>query len=259
MPFVKTGGIDLYYELHGEGPPVVFAHPGGGSHLSWWQQIPVFRDQFTCISFDHRGFGQSTDLPDDPGAAAYAGDLAGLLDHLGLERVAIVGQSMGGWTACGFAVAHPERVRALVLANSTGGIRDPEIDAGFARLFSLGPKLLRNGGYAAGFALREPARCFLYHQIVALNLRRPANPRAQFELVHEPKTIVDHQIPVLLITGEEDAIVPPRLVERVAERLPHSRLENVAGAGHSVYFERPEVWNRLVAEFLAAVHAERAA
>ncbi len=59
MPFVKTNGVDLYYEVHGQGPALVLAHPGGGNHLSWWQQVPVFARTFTCITFDHRGHGDS--------------------------------------------------------------------------------------------------------------------------------------------------------------------------------------------------------
>ncbi|MBI3756668.1 MAG: alpha/beta hydrolase [Deltaproteobacteria bacterium] len=82
MAFVETNGITLYYEVHGQGPVVVLAHPGDGNHLSWWQQVPTFARAYTCITFDHRSHGATRDLPDDPGAAAYAQDLAGLLDHL---------------------------------------------------------------------------------------------------------------------------------------------------------------------------------
>lgn len=69
MPFVTTNSINMYYEVHGQGPALVFAHPGGGNHLSWWQQVPVFAQTFACLTFDHRGHGYTRDLPDDPGAA----------------------------------------------------------------------------------------------------------------------------------------------------------------------------------------------
>src|SRR5262245_45656167 len=128
MPFVDTNGIKMYYEVHGQGPAIVFAHPGGGNHLSWWQQVPAFVHSYTCITFDHRGHGETRDLPQsDPGAVAYAQDLVGLLDHLGIQKTALVGQSMGGWTGVGIAQICPERLSALVLSNSTGGIRDPEL------------------------------------------------------------------------------------------------------------------------------------
>ena len=88
MPLVRINGIELYYEIHGEGPAVVLAHGAGGNHLSWWQQVPRLSQHFRCVTFDHRGFGSSRDLPDGPGADAFIEDLRQLLDHLGIERTA---------------------------------------------------------------------------------------------------------------------------------------------------------------------------
>lgn len=69
MPKAQVNGIELYYEVHGEGPPIVFAHGAGGNHLSWWQQVPFFTAQgYRCVTFDHRAFGQSLDGADGPGA-----------------------------------------------------------------------------------------------------------------------------------------------------------------------------------------------
>lgn len=250
MPFVTTNGIDMYYEVHGQGPAVVLAHPGGGNHLSWWQQVPAFAREFTCIIFDHRGHGHTRDLPDDPGAAAYAKDLAGLLDQLGMNQVAIVGQSMGGWTAIGFAEAYPERVSALVLTNSTGGIREPELDQHFAAMKTWHPRQIWAGAYAPDFPQREPARAFLYQQITAWNIRRPVNPGAQLELVHRIDPIIERRIPLLFLTGEGDILIPPGLVERVARLIPHAQFVQIPGTGHSPYFEKPDEFNRVVLEFL---------
>ena len=66
MPFLERDGARLYYETHGAGPALVFAHGLGGGHLSWWQQVPHFRDRYTCVVFDHRGFGLSTESPGSP-------------------------------------------------------------------------------------------------------------------------------------------------------------------------------------------------
>jgi pimeloyl-ACP methyl ester carboxylesterase len=95
MPKAQINGITLYYEVHGQGPAVVFAHGAGGNHLSWWQQVPVLARQYRCISFDHRGFGQSLDAPNGPGSQAFVEDLKGLLDYLEIERASLVAQSMG--------------------------------------------------------------------------------------------------------------------------------------------------------------------
>lgn len=250
MPFVRTNGVDMYYEVHGQGPAMVLAHPGGGNHLSWWQQVPVFAQSYTCITFDHRGHGYTRDLPDDPGAAAYAEDLTGLLDHLGVQKAAIIGQSMGGWTAIGFAVAYPERVSALVLANATGGMREPELDRHIDDMKTWHPRRIWAGAYAANFPQRDPARAFLYQQITAWNIRRPVNPGAQLELVHPTTAIVERKLPILFLTAEEDTLIPPQLVERVAQLIPQSLFTKISGAGHSAYFEKPDEFNRIVLEFL---------
>src|SRR4030095_14703258 len=100
----------------------VFAHGLGGNHLSWWQQVPHFRDRYTCVTFSHRGFAPSSAPPDGPDPATYADDLAALMNHLGATDIRIVAQAMGGWTALDFALAHPRHVRALVLASTAGPI-----------------------------------------------------------------------------------------------------------------------------------------
>src|SRR5918911_2482383 len=129
MPVLTTSGADLYYESHGSGPAIVFAHGAGGNHLSWFQQVFHFRDRYTCVTFDHRGFGRSLDPRPVEERPRFDEDLAALIDHLGLDDVRLVAQSMGGWTCLGYAVTHPERVRALVMADTAGGVTGPEIDA----------------------------------------------------------------------------------------------------------------------------------
>lgn len=250
MPYVETNGISMYYEVHGQGPAVVLAHPGGGNHLSWWQQVPTFAQAHTCITFDHRGHGFTRDLPDDPGAAAYGQDLVGLLDYLGIEQTAIIGQSMGGWTAVSIAQDFPERVSALVLANSTGGIRDPELDLHFEAIKTWHPRQIWAGAYAPDFPQREPARAFLYQQVTAWNVRRPINLGVQLELAYSSASIVARRIPTLFVTGAGDTLIPPRLVERVARQIPHAQVVTIPASGHSPYFEKPDVWNRIVLNFL---------
>src|SRR4030095_12179482 len=100
----------------------VFAHGLGGNHLSWWQQVPHFRDRYTCVTFSHRGFAPSSAPPDGPDPATYADALAALRNHIGASDLRILVQSMGGRTALDFALAHPQHVRALVLASTAGPI-----------------------------------------------------------------------------------------------------------------------------------------
>src|SRR6266568_4905645 len=118
MAFMVKDGFRLYYEdTGGSGPTVLFLHGAGGNHLSWWQQVPGFAEEYRCVTMDQRGFGQSPDVPGGPGPAALA-----LLDHLQIAQAALVAQSMGGWSSVGAAVRAPKRFWAIVLANTVGNL-----------------------------------------------------------------------------------------------------------------------------------------
>jgi pimeloyl-ACP methyl ester carboxylesterase len=254
MPLARINGIELYYEVHGEGPAVVLAHGGGGSHLSWWQQVPELSQHFRCVTFDHRGFGSSRDLSEGPGADAFIEDLRQLLDHLGIERTALVSQSMGGWTSLGFASKYPQRVTALALCDTTGGIDDPEVAREMKSLSQATQgrlAIVLQRAYSTEFPKREPARCFLYQQISGLNVNVPPNLLAKLTAMRHPvEPLVQNHIPTMLLVGEEDVLIPAQTMELMARRIAHARLVKVPGAGHSVYFERPDQFNRIVMEFL---------
>ena len=242
---VSLGEFELYYEVHGEGPPVVFAHGAGGTHLSWWQQIPVLSEHFRCVTFDHRGFGYSRDVGDRPGRVAFIDDLHGLLGHLGMDRVALVGQSMGGRTALGFASTYPERVTALILCDTTGGYTDPTIE----RVRSQ--QSTERSPFAPSFAERNPERAFLYREIQRLTFEREGGGGDGVAPVPtEIESVIEHEIPTLFIVGEEDTVVAPAVLEAMHDKIPHSEFALVPEAGHSVYYERPEIFNRLAVEFL---------
>src|SRR5512144_2416640 len=116
MAFMERHGFRLYHEdTGGNGPVVLFLHGAGGNHLSWWQQVPAFAEEYRCVTVDQRGFGQSHDAPGGPGLAALTTDVTELLDHLGIARAALVAQSMGGWAAAWAVVRAPERFWAVVM------------------------------------------------------------------------------------------------------------------------------------------------
>lgn len=255
MPVARINGIELYHEIHGEGPAVVLAHGAGGNHLSWWQQVPYLSQHFRCVTFDHRGFGSSRDLPDNPGADAFIEDLRQLLDHLGIERTALVAQSMGGWTSLGFASKYPDRVTALTLCDTTGGIDDPEVAREMRSLQATMQGRLTvvlQRAYSAQFPQRDPARCFLYQQISGLNVHMPADLLTKLTAMrHRVEPLIERRLPTMLLVGEEDVLTPATTMELMARRIPHARFVKVPGAGHSVYFERPDEFNRIVLEFLS--------
>ncbi len=253
MPSVTVNGVDLYYEISGpEGAqPVIFLHGAGGNHVSWWQQVPHFNKTYRCVSIDHRGFGRTLD-PTGEGSTRFVDDLEGLLTHLGFDKVALVAQSMGGRTALGFTVRHPERVQALVMADTWGFFDWPE-QLERARVLreatanSGDPLIVRAVGPT--FRAAEPVRTFLYQQIGGLNPPRPEAP-------NDPKAATPKQVaalknPILMIEGEEDDVVHPPLMEAFHALIPGSEYVTVPKAGHSVYFENARQFNDLVGTFLA--------
>lgn len=250
MPQTKINGIDLYHETHGEGPALVFAHGGGGSHLSWWQQVPPFSKSYRCVTFDHRGFGLSREIPDGPGATAFVEDLRGLLDHLGIEKAALVGQSMGGWTVLGFAVAYPNRTSALVLCDTTAGMDDADVSAEQDRIAQRAAGGLIPKAFAPDFANREPGLHFLYSQINALNHLPAKLLGGLFGLKFKVDPLNAHRIPTLLVWGDQDLLIPASTMDLMARRIPHARAALIRGAGHSVYFEKAERFNSILSEFM---------
>jgi 3-oxoadipate enol-lactonase len=259
MSLARINGIELYYEVHGEGPALVLAHGAGGNHLSWWQQVPVLSQRFRCVTFDHRGFGSSRDVPDGPGSDAFIEDLRQLLDYLGIERTALVAQSMGGWTSLGFASQYPDRVTALMLCDTTGGIDDAEVAREMKSLQAAMPRQLTvvlQRAYSTDFPNREPAKCFLYQQISGLNVHVPPDLLTKLTAMrHRVDPLIGRRLPTMLLVGEEDVLTPAKIMEMITRQIPHARFVKVPGAGHSVYFERPDEFNRIALEFLlGAVH-----
>ena len=255
MPYVTSGQSQLYYEVHGEGPPLVLAHGVGGNHASWFHQVPALRPQYTVITIDHRAFGNSADV-EGIGQDGYLDDLERLLDALKLENVTLVGQSMGGATCAAFCIRRPRRVRALVHADSLAGVVLPEPHA--ARLAEnnastrelsqlervLGPQICRE----------DPARAFLYLQIASFNAVALKTVRGRAP-PWSPAALAATRIPVLFVVGEQDIICPPPFIAVLHAVVPGSQLVSIPGAGHSAYFEAPALFNQHLLDFLAEVHA----
>jgi pimeloyl-ACP methyl ester carboxylesterase len=262
----RPDGARIYYEATGTGPALIFAHGLGGNHLSWVHQVPHFCGRYTCIAFAHRGFAPSSPIEGGPDPADYAGDLAALIDHLKLGEVRLVAQSMGGWTSVEYLLAHPGRVRALVLASTAGTIErsrtlfpdDPErLERWSTEAAATARDLERRGiGVAAGerMAREQPALHFLYRSISGLSrgLDRDLVRRRLWASFKRPlSTLREIDVPTLFITGAEDLVFPAFLADALAPLMPKARVARIEDAGHSVYFERPATFNRLVEDFLA--------
>ncbi len=256
MPFAPVNGIQLYYESHGAGPAVVFAHGAGGNSLSWWQQVPFFARHFRCVTFDHRAFGRSRDGDGEArlGRRGFHDDLRDLLDHLGIADARVVAQSMGGRTAVGFALRNPGRCKGIVFAGTTGGAVDEgvrELQEAHRRS-EIGRLPLRKRAVSPALKDRAADVDFLYRAIARLN-----PPRHRDFLAPVPgyrgssaQRLAEAGVPILFLVGEHDAITPPAIIERCHEAVPGSTFAVIEGAGHSSYFERPAAFNATVLEFL---------
>lgn len=251
MPYAEINGTQMFYESHGDGPAIVFAHGRGGNHLSWWQQVAAFQGDYRCITFDHRGWGLTAGAGELPEPATFVADLAALLDHLEIGRAVLVAQSMGGVTCLGFALAHPERVAGLALGDTTGGIGDTSVVSLLEDVHPPEDPLRR--ALSHGFIEGQPELTFLFGSIGRINpampvsvvsglFRNPAGPQAA--------DLARLAVPTLFVVGEEDLIFPVRVIEAAHRLVPGSRLEVVPGAAHSTHFEQAGVFNGLLAGFL---------
>jgi 3-oxoadipate enol-lactonase len=268
MPYAPINGIDLYYEEHGKGFPVVLAHGAGGNHLSWWQQVPALSRHHRCVTFDHRGWGLSHDA-DDGGPEVFIDDLIALLDHLEIEQAVLIGQSMGGYSCLGVALAQPQRVKGLLLANTFAGMRR-EVWLAASEELREGARAIWDRRRADGvkralapeFPRRHRERAFLYKQIRLLNEHGPnrldATSQVQrFRALERPtdtsatrEQLAALAMPVLFVGGEHDEVMPVSLMEIAHSLVPNSRMTVVPGTGHSVYFEAPEIFNDVALEFI---------
>jgi len=254
VPKAPINGIELYYESHGDDsdPAIIFAHGRGGNHMSWWQQVAVFSAEFHCITFDHRGWGDSIAENGSPLRENFIGDLTALLDHLKIDKAFLVAQSMGGFSCLGFALAHPERTLGLVLGDTTGGVAT---EGTLAALKNTNPPPEGPArSLSASFIKENPSLTFLYQQIQGLNPPRGEDGVISgFRLKDGPNVgdFADWTIPTLLIVGKEDAIFPPDVISEVQKVIPGSWMEVVPGAAHSAHFEQAEIFNQLVSELFA--------
>ena len=235
----------------GRGPLVLFLHGIGGNRNHWQLQLAFFSQHgFTAAAWDARGYGDSDDYEGALRFEDFTSDLARVLDHLGREKADLVGLSMGGRIARNFALARPDRVRTLTLANTSPGFdalspeevlrfveeREHRSAESAARL--LGSRA-RPGAHAALLASFHALRNDSYRKTLEASVAQDrAAPLEKLE------------VPTLVITGDEDRVYPPELAERMARRIPGAQLVVLADCGHLSNLEQPERFNDVLLDFL---------
>jgi pimeloyl-ACP methyl ester carboxylesterase len=254
--YVDLPGVRLHYiDSGGEGVPVIFLHAGTGSARVWENQIPAFTAAgYRFIAYDRRGWGESTINPDGPQPGNSADDLLGLADHLGLDRFHLIGFAAGGSVAWDAVLTYPERVRSVVIANNAGRLDEPDyrnfVSSLRPRQFGELPPEFRELSPAYRAANPEGTRRWLALELSSRSRDaqmqlQPLKNRLTFKLLAQVKT------PVLLMAGGADLTAPAPLLHFFTEHVRHAETLIVPDAGHSIYWEQPEVFNKAVIDFIS--------
>jgi 3-oxoadipate enol-lactonase len=263
MPYARVNGISIYYEIHGEGEPLVMV-PGLGSDLTrWYRNLPGLAEEFRVITFDNRGAGRS-DKPDEPYSMdLMADDIAGLLDVLGVEKTHLLGISMGGMISLNFGVRHGDRLITLMPGcTRPGGVHNIVDGEGAA---ALNPALMdtlsieeRNRNlvpqlWSEGFIRDNPDLVEEYVKICSQYAATPVSYRRQMTAA-DAHDVYDRLpeigVPTLVVHGAEDRLIPAGNGAIIADRTPGAELIILPGLGHGFYSEQPEMVNGIWIDFM---------
>ena len=254
----------MYYEIHGEGEPLLLIMGIGGDGTAWDLQVQSLKEHFKVIIFDNRDVGRSTAENDPYSIKDMADDTVGLMDALGLENSHILGASMGGTIAQELILAYPERVHKLILACTLthfGRFRvspihtwkwvrlnDPENEAFPLEMLSWGMthEFLKNtqavDDMLADF--RNPP-----FPVPAEAYARQADALLAFDALDRLGVI---STPTLVMVADQDILTPPWGSEELADAIPNAQLKVLSGGGHCFFWEIPEAFNQTVINFLSA-------
>ena len=257
---VESGGESIYYEVTGaaDAPAVVLTHGVGGSHAAWFQQVPALADVgYRVVTWDSRGFGRSTFSTGVLGSDAAVADLVARArrdrHRPRAPRRAVDGRLVGngvrGRPSATAAVAHAvEHGRRTLDRRAGRTLRDFVAGAAAADDSRLGV----HSALGTSFVTRDPARAFLYQQLNTFHdppMGAIGRTLAGARVEHAALDATG--IPILVITGTDDVLFPAPLVIDTASRLADVRIVEIADAGHSPYFERPDEYNAELLRFLA--------
>ena len=267
MSKVKTNGIELYYEVHGSGQPLLLIAGLGYGAWFWHKLVKELKDDFQIIVFDNRGSGQS-DQPEGPYTVPLlAADTAGLLDALELEGAAVMGHSLGGFIAQELIVSRPELVSKLILASTNhGGMQvvpiTPEALEVMTNREGDPVELVKRGieiACAPGFVEKHPE---VVKELIDYRFTNPVPPpqyQAQVAAgvgtaAYTPDQVEQRmssiRVPTLILFGQHDRVVPPGNGELMANKIPDPQVEIIPNTGHMFPIEDPPAAAKKIREFL---------
>ncbi len=256
--FVRTrAGGDIHVVVRGEGQPIVWVAGLGDDHMSFDGQLDNFVDDYTCVTFDNRGIGQSTVLPGPYTTGDFAEDAHDVVAALGIAPVCAIGSSMGGAISQSWALRHPADISRLVLSN-TWAEHDPLLDLLVRHWIALAEsgadqrlaESLLMGCYSGEYFRTHPG---VIGEFLAMPLPDMDGLIASMAAVRdhdELERLGDIDVPTLVIAGRQDTVVRREMSARMAERLPHVRAVEI-DSGHMIMWERPEEFAAAIREFLS--------
>lgn len=256
MPWSRSNGVNIFYEVAGEGPPLVLLHANPLDHTMWLYQIASFSRRYTVVAPDLRGYGRS-DKPESAfGFANMANDIVGIVRDLGFERVALAGCSIGATLALAIGLDHPELVRALVLVGGEAG--NPPIFATLAEDYGARPIAEQRRAHLAMIADPVFARSPLgRHLLEGFLESTPGLSGKAIAQIFRARTRVDLRgrlpeiaTPTLVVNGATDVSLASGRYTAAHIRDAAHRI--VPDAGHLCCFENPAAFDRLALDFLAA-------
>lgn len=277
MPKARVNDIELAYEVHGEGKPLVLAHGLTAARGLWDSQIGPFSQKYRVVVYDARGHGESEAPPaDDPGYTfnTYVEDQRALMAHLGIQEAYIGGLSMGGMISMRFALQHPSMIRALLLCDTAAGatgIDRPRRDQDEIEP-AAAADLVRSQGVAAvvgnrllqmaaqmGISRREDLPESVQHRFGLLEQMTVDGFLGASRALAEQESVLERlseiTAPTLILVGDKDFMRGPS--EHMAKRLAAARFVIIRNSIHGTCFWQPEKFTNAVLDFLADVDAGR--
>jgi pimeloyl-ACP methyl ester carboxylesterase len=243
MEKTQVNNITLAYKKLGNGAPLMLIHGYPLDHTIWTEVANLLENEFILILPDLRGFGQSTTVEAPYTMSDMADDLAGLLDHLRLEKVALAGHSMGGYVALAFAKKYPQRVSGLGLVASQAAADTPEGKAG---RYATADEVVQKGvgSVAEGMTPKLSADAGVQAFVRPLMEKQtPAAVIGALKAMAEREDLLSHlssvSLPVTLIHGDADALIPVERARKIKAALPSARLVELKGIGHMPMMESP--------------------
>lgn len=263
--YAPVEGGRLYYEVLGEGLPLILIHAGFLDSRMWDEQFKLFAEEFKVIRYDVRGFGKS----DRPSSKfTNSNDLYSLLKHLQIPKATLIGVSNGGAIALDFAVEHPEMLEKLILVGT--GVRgyentpvEEKIWDKFDEMMKPQELAVKENRLAEAVEIdvnvwapaQNPRNRKRILEIAMDNVHTQAEPPGKWQAKQQTPTfkrLNEIKAPTLLIVGDRDVEGMLLLSKRLQRLIPNSKLEMVEGADHVVNLSKPRQFNRLVLEFVTA-------